>query len=274
MAREKRRKWEDCIFAPTPALEALRTILSATAARRTWSKEQWHAGEESSRRLQTSLIDISRTYFNARTSEDHPVYVELPPEDPDFGKGLCGKLNVHMYGTRLAADGWHCECSQTLFDMGFTVGQSSACFFWRKERNILTSCHGDDFISAGSKDDLDWFKAELQKKYELKEGARMGPGAKDDKEGRILNRVVRWTPEGFTYDADPRQCEKLVAELGLEGAKAVSTPVVRPGASALAEDAELEVRKVMHFRGLAARSNYLAADKPDCAYAAKEICKE
>ena len=82
VAREIRKKWEDSIFAPTPPLEALRSILSATATQGTWTQEQWNAGPTSNRRLQVSLIDISRAYFNARTSEDHPVYVELPPEDP------------------------------------------------------------------------------------------------------------------------------------------------------------------------------------------------
>ena len=84
---------------------------------------------------------------------------------------------------------------------------------------------------------------------------------------------MRWTSEGLTYEADPRQHEKLIAELGLEGAKPVSTPVVRPSPAALSEDQELNAKKVTHFRGLAARSNYLAADRPDCAFLAKEICR-
>ena len=95
-------------------------------------------------------------------------------------------------------------------------------------RDIRVVVHGDDFTTAGSKNDLDWFRKELEKKYELKEGARLGAGPKDDKEGRVLNRVVRWTTDGITYEADPRQHEKLIVELGLEGAKSVSTPVVRP----------------------------------------------
>ena len=74
--------------------------------------------------MQISLVDISRAHFNARTDDKHPVYVDLPPEDPDFGKGLCGRLNVHMYGTRRAADGWHCECSEAMEGMGFKVGRS------------------------------------------------------------------------------------------------------------------------------------------------------
>ena len=33
-------------------------------------------------RLQVSFIDIPRAYFHARTSEEQPIYVDLPPEDP------------------------------------------------------------------------------------------------------------------------------------------------------------------------------------------------
>ena len=54
---------------------------------------------EGENRMQISLIDISRAYFHAQVDDDNPVYVELPPEDSDYNKGLCGRLNVHMYGT-------------------------------------------------------------------------------------------------------------------------------------------------------------------------------
>ena len=61
----------------------------------------------------------------------------------------------------------------------------------------------------------------------------MGPSSKDQKEGRVLNRVLRWTEKGICYEADPRQHEKLVQELGVEtlkdssAVKALSTPCVR-----------------------------------------------
>ena len=84
VAKDIRKKWEDSIFAPTPPLEALRTILSATATRNFWSDETWYAAPDSEARLQISMIDISRAYFNARTSEENPVYVELPPQDLDY----------------------------------------------------------------------------------------------------------------------------------------------------------------------------------------------
>ena len=85
----------------------------------------------------------------------------MDPEDPDFGKDVCGKLNVHMYGTRPAADGWHCEYRTTMSEGGFSIGQSSACVFRHKTRCLMSSVHGDDFTTVGSKKDLDWFKKEL-----------------------------------------------------------------------------------------------------------------
>ena len=104
VAKDIRRKGEDAIFAPSPPLESLRSVLSLVATPKLWMTDEpkWCGGD----RLQISLVDISRAYFNARTDPDKPVYVDLPREDPDWGKGLCGKLNVHMYGTRPAADGW------------------------------------------------------------------------------------------------------------------------------------------------------------------------
>ena len=40
---------------------------------------------------------------------------------------------------------------------------------------------GDDLITEGRKRDLDLFKIELSKYYELEEAHRLGPGASDDK---------------------------------------------------------------------------------------------
>ena len=188
-----------------------------------------------------------------------------------------------MYETRRTADRWHCEYSDTIEELGFQRGQSSACVFWHPQRHLICSVHGDDFTTAGPKKSLDWFKEMLCKRYELIEGARLGPGPSDDKEGRVLNRVVRWTPDGVTYEADPRHYEKLVQELGLgqpeeTGAsgrtvatsvvhpnpvKAVSTPCVKVTTEMASQDAPLPAAKVSHFRGLAARANYLAAERPD-----------
>ena len=47
-------------------------------------------------------VDVSCAYFYAPSRR--PVYVKLPEEDDE--PGMCGRLNVSMYGTQDAAANW------------------------------------------------------------------------------------------------------------------------------------------------------------------------
>jgi hypothetical protein len=142
------------------------------------------------------------------------------------------------------------------------------------ERQITTSVHGDDFTSSGPADALDWLERSLAAHYELTIAPRMGPGPNDAKEGRVLNRVIRWLDGRIEYECDPRQIERLIAECGLDGAKAVATPGLKATFKELEEDSvELPSHLATVFRGAAARGNYLAADRLDSQFACKEICR-
>ena len=273
VAREIRRAGEDPIFAPTPPLESLRTVLSLAMTDLEGDDKHIRDGI-SEERTQIMVIDISRAYFNASKGEDgDPKYVELPDEDPDKEKGLCGMLNVHMYGTRAAADGWHGEYSATLKGLGFSRGDASACVFRNPARRLTASVHGDDFTIAGPKSQLDWLKLQMEQKYELTELGRLGPGETDDKEVKVLNRMIRWTSRGVEYEADPRQVERFVVDLGLEGCKHVSTPGVKQTHENLQKDQQLPEYKQTAYRAVAARGNYIAADRPELQFPAKEICR-
>ena len=83
----------------------------------------------------------------------------------------------------------------------------------------------------------------------------------------------RWTPQGIEYEAHPRQVEKLLKEIELEGANGAVTPGVKILAHQVEDAADLLEREVTRFRALAARANYLAADRIDVLYAAKEVCR-
>ena len=271
VAREIRLKGEEAIFAPTPPLESLRMVLSHATTRLPGETPKcWNA--DSPDRQMIYFMDISRAYFNAKVDESEPVYVELPPE-VGAPEGSCVLLRRHMYGTRRAADGWQSEYSSTLLEMGFQQGTSSACVFRHPERQIMVSVHGDDYTCSGAKPNLDWMENQLKSRYELTVGARLGPGKADDKEGLVLNRVVRWTSAGLEYEADPRQAEKLVVECKLEGANRVTTPGVKPLAHQLEAEQPLSQGEHTRFRGQAARANYPGPDRPDVIFAAKETCR-
>lgn len=273
MAREIRLPGQDPISAPTPPLEALRTVLSAATT--DWKGARPHDRRPASEgRTQISFIDVSRAYFNAKRDPDvDPVYVELPHEDPDNARDKVGRLLVHLCCTRAAADGWHCEYSSSLGEMGFEEGDASACIFRRSSGEIVCSVHGDDFILSGPKRDLDLVKSTMEQEYEHTESGRLGHGPTDDKEVEVLNRIVRWTTQGVEYEADPRHVEQIVRDLGLLGAKAVTTPGAKPTYEQACHSKPLPRAKLIPFRSVAARANYLAMDRPDIQLAAKEVCR-
>ena len=272
VAREIRRAGEESFFAPTPPLESIRLVISL-AATDLPGQELHDRRPDSEMRTQVSVMDIARAYFNAKVDPNDAIYVDLPNEDPDKKRGLCGMLLRHMYGTKAAGDGWHHNYSTTLVAMGFERGDASTCVFRHVERRISCSVYGDDFTSEGPKKNLDWLKEELEKHYELTESARLGPGPNDAKEGKILNRIIRWTDEGLEYEADPRQSEKLIEQLGLSGANSTATPGLKVTAEQIASEEPLDQLKHKAFRGVAARANYLAADRPEIQFASKEICR-
>ena len=83
-------------------------------------------------------------------------------------------------------------------------------------------------------------------------------------EGRVLNRIVRWAQDSSEIEPDQRHVDILVKELNLEGAKRASSPGEPEQKGGEDENAQLlEGGEVTRCRALAARANYLAADRTD-----------
>ena len=162
--------------------------------------------------------------------------------------------------------------------------------------------HGDDFTSTGREADLRWLERELSRKFEIKTDF-LGPGARHAKQMRVLNRILSWSDEGITYEADQRHAELLVEAMGVT--RPVSTPGSRedaakagpPSASSksalkkqgrsdnsmiLFEDGPADDNEneellgpadASQYRANAARANYLVQDRADVQYAVKEIAR-
>ena len=92
----------------------------------------------------------------------------------------------------------------------------------------------------------------------------MGPGPGDGKEARVFNRDIRWTDKSLEYEADPRQCERLLEGLGLdEGCNGAATPGLKPLPAQIENEDVLSPDDQSTFRALAARANYVSADRVD-----------
>ena len=94
-------------------------------------------------------------------------------------------------------------------------------------------------------------------------------------EGKVLNRIIRNTTAGWEIEADPRHAELVVEQLGLTDEKGVVTPGISGSEEEDTEDdVDLEGEEATRYRGVIARCNYLATDRPDCLFAIKEGCRE
>ena len=148
--------------------------------------------------------------------------MELPEEDKEpVDQNRCGKLVMSMYGIRDAAINWFDEYTKILVKDGYKQGRANPCLFWHPSKKAAVMVHGDDFVAVGSDESLKSTRRTLEEKYKIKVQV-LGPD--EEQEIRVLNKIIRWTPEGIEFEADPRHAEIVIKELGLEGSKAIKVP--------------------------------------------------
>ena len=189
---------------------------------------------------------------------------------------MCGKLVKSMYGTRDAAQNWEEEYTGFMEEIGFDKGLGSPCVFYHDDRKLRAVIHGDDFTISGKENQLNWFKENINNKFEVKFKARLGPEENDDKSVRVLNRVVEWNERGISYEPDQRHAEIIVRELtDINGMQRLSTPGRRTKREELREDdeEELQSKQATAYRALVARANYLSQDRTDIRFAVKELSR-
>ena len=261
VAREIKSKYggaeREDLFAATPPWEAIKLLLSNIVTNH-------------SKDYKLMMIDISKAYLFAPVVHEH-IYVDLPPEIGE--PGMCARLKKALYGTRDAAHAWEQEYTRSLIEFGFVAGLSSACIFMHQELRLELVVHGDDFTIAGPQANLKKFADFLSTKYLVKIRGTLGSGPTDDDEITLLNRVIKWGPQGISLEADPRHTELVIKDLGLDMNTNGSTI---PGAKSPGQEDDTVLDKVMttKYRSITARLNYMVSDRADIQYSVKELCRE
>ena len=198
-----------------------------------------------------------------------------------------------MYGTRSAARSWRKEFGNTLRRAGFTQGKSNPCLFRHNERGICTFVHGDDFVSPGSDEALEWLRNLLEKAYKITR-TMLGNGNQFDKKTTILNRILEWDDDvGISLSADPRHVQVMLDLLDCKDDKPLRVPIEKSVKTESDRDKQIDVlrRKMENtinqkvkvdpsqcldekqatlYRAVAARATYLTTDRADIGYAVKE----
>ena len=116
---------------------------------------------------------------------------------------MVGLLKMSLYGTRDAAANFQQGVNKVMVELGSTVGKYNVSTYFHESRNLKTIVHGDGFVTTGRREGARWFKEVLTKSFDIKTSV-VGRGKGEDKEARILNRVIRVKPGGWEYRAGQR----------------------------------------------------------------------
>ena len=257
-------------FAATPPVEALRFMLSRamTGPRRAPMDE-----------LVLGFFDISRAHFHSPARR--MVVVKVPKEDTLCKSGFA-ELLMTMYGTQDAAQCFDNLVEEIMLKLGYEVGVYNPCLYHHPRKGTAVYRHGDDFVVVGTRTQIEDFRVDLGKSLIVKHLGNLGPSKArgDIQEIRCLNRIIRWVcppygkgVERIEYEADPRHAEMLIAFCGLKpGSRSVTTPgeKPRPGAD---DSGKLSPAEHTEYRSNVMRLCYLAADRIELQFAAKELAR-
>ena len=148
------------------------------------------------------------------------------------------------------------------------------------ERGLHYLHHGDDFAIVGTCSEVKWISEQIGQTFIVKDRGTLGPRHRDKKVMTILHRVLRWVPpsdngpERIEYEADPRHREVLSLQLGLADGKtrSVTSPFEKIKITPDTER-ELQESEATIFRSAAMRLGFLALDRPDIQFGAKEAAR-
>ena len=152
----------------------------------------------------------------------------------------------------------------------YVKGKTSPCLFKHATSGGMASIHGDDFVVGGPGTHLKDLKKAICGKYKAEVRAILGPETADDKSVVMLGRIIEWKEHRVDVEADPRHVELILKEMGMEECK-VSDLV---GRTRLDDDEEgmLLPQDARRFRFMAARCDFIAADRIDIQFECKEVC--
>ena len=236
------------------------------------------------------FLDVKRAHFYSEATRE--IYVVLPIEGKTASDGdVVGHLRRSLYGTRDAPLNWELTIRKIMMKLGFAQGKSNPCIYYHQKRDFRTIVHGDDFITAGSYENIKWLHEALGKEWLVIERGIFGPPGTPNiiQDISVLNRIISWQDEGIWWELDFRYTNLVVEVLepknGKDGravpaqASKVKTPIARPTTEDMEKDKEFLLseeassEKASLYRLVAMRLAYLAQDRPDLQVAIRSLAQ-
>ena len=311
VATEVRPKYAEPVHAITPPLDAVRAVLAIAAAGQDSDPRNRFRG--GGFQLACCDVARAHLYAPARRRVFVRLPPEAFGDGGGPGEARVGLLRRTMYGTLDAAAERHRHYASVLERAGFAKGRSNGCVFHLPGRSTVVVVHGDDFLATGKLADLRALESVLRAAYELPSAHYAGYGPNVKRELVVLGRRAVLEDSGLKSYADARLIDGVIRDLQLENSRPSSSPHLaekhghagkpllarRAGlimaaervadclsmelplsSESLASDEQeglppdLARRYAGRIGSLAAKLMYLAHDRPDFAYTAKELMRK
>ena len=119
--------------------------------------------------------------------------------------------------------------------------------------------HGDDCVPLGYIINVNFFFCETA-------GGLGCHDANDCVQSiRVLGRIVEWTADGITWEADPRHAELIRKSFGVTG-RSVATLGVRDKSDDIEGGVPIDKEAADRYRANTMRAQYLSRDRPDIQF--------
>lgn len=236
-------------FAATPPLKGVRSLLSLASPKPPYRKRK------------LGRWDCSVAFFHAVMDEG--VYCR-PPKGMGR-RGRMWRLWKALYGTRRASQLFQDLVKKVLTQDGnFTQVEVAPSLYGHNGWDIVVPVHGDGFLSEGVDESLQKLGVLLNEHFLIRELPKIGPEAAS--EGKFIGRTLRYTTDGYEYEADDKRLKKSMELTDVdENAKPADTPVSHDtGKSDRDIEELLDALDASRFQQGAGLALYFVLDRVDC----------
>ena len=135
--------------------------------------------------------------------------------------------------------------------------------------------HGDDSVPLGYIVNARWFFVKLQEFWVVTNRGILGPPGYHDcvQSIRVLGRIVEWTADGITWEADPRHAELIRKSFGVTS-RSVTTLGVRDKLTDIEGEVPIDQESSDRYRANTMRAQYLSCDTPDIQIECRDLARK
>ena len=149
------------------------------------------------------------------------------------------------------------------------AGTTPRCTATKRRTSELGLVHGDDFVSSGYQETLEWLYDKMKKRFKVSKKVTRAR-ENEDEERKVLHRIICVSSCGWEYEADQRHAEIIIKTLNMEHTNPICTLREERWMTG-SEKEPLTPTEAAACEALVARANYLRSDRPDLQKSVKEL---